>query len=67
MRTGKDEVYVNYKEALKLACNIKHDSKNCYAYVKSKQNARDKIEPLEGSAGHIIVGRDSIPVRMPDS
>ena len=59
MRTRKDEDYVNYKEALnagtieirqskrsyeqKLACNIKNDSKSCYAYVRSKQNVRDKV------------------------
>ena len=52
MRTRKEEDYANYKEALnaatteirqskrsyeqKLACNIKHDSKSFYAYVRSK-------------------------------
>ena len=49
-RTRKDEDYANYKEALnaattemrqskrsyeqKLACNIKHDSKSLYTYVR---------------------------------
>ena len=69
-RTRKDEDYAKYKEALnaatteirqskrsyeqKLACNIKHDSKSFYAYVRSKQNVQDKVGPLEDSAGNII-------------
>ena len=68
--TGKDQDYVVYKEALnaaknevwkskrhvelKLAQNIKSDSKSFYAYVRSKQNVRDKVGPLEDSAGDII-------------
>ena len=38
----------------KLACNINNDSKSFYAYVRSKQNVRDKVGPLEDSAGNII-------------
>ena len=38
----------------KLACNIKNDSKSCYAYVRSKQNVQNKVGPLEDSAGNII-------------
>ena len=38
----------------KLAFNIKHDSKSCYAYVRSKQKVQDKVGPLEGSDGNII-------------
>ena len=69
-RTGKEEDYANYKEALnaatteirqskrsyeqKLACNIKNDSKSFYAYVRSKQNVQEKVGPLEDSAGNII-------------
>ena len=69
-RTRKEEDYANYKEALnaatteirqskrsyeqKLACNIKHDSKSFYAYVRSKQNVQDKVGPLEDSAGNIV-------------
>ena len=61
--TGKDEDYEVYKEALnvatnevrkskrncelKLAQNIKSDSKSFYAYVRSKQNVRDKVGPME--------------------
>ena len=68
--TRKDEDYANYKEALnaamteirqskrsyeqKLTCKIKNDSKNFYAYVRSKQNVRDKVVPLEDIAGNII-------------
>ena len=68
--TGKDQDYVVYKEALnaatnevrkskrnfelKLVQNIKSDSKSLYAYVRSKQNVRDKVGPLEDSAGDII-------------
>ena len=37
----------NLKEA------IKNDSKSFYAYVRSKQNVRDKVGPLEDSAGNI--------------
>ena len=68
--TGKDQDYVVYKEALnaatnevrkskrnfelKLAQNIKSDSKSFYAYVRSKQNVRDKVGPLEDNAGDKI-------------
>ena len=68
--TGKDKDYEVYKEALnaatnevrkskrnfehKLAQNIKSDSKKMYAYVRSKQNVRDKVGPLEDNAGNII-------------
>ena len=69
-RTRKDEDYANYKEALnlatteirkskrtfehKLAGNIKNDSKNFYAYVRSKQKVQDKVVPLENNSGNII-------------
>ena len=68
--TGKDKYYEVYKETLnaaanevrkskrnfehKLAQNIKSDSKSCYAYVRSKQNVRDKVVPLEDNARNII-------------
>ena len=68
--TGKDQDNVVYKEALnaatnevrkskrnfelKLAQNIKSDSKSFYAYVRSKQNVRDKVGQLEDNAGNII-------------
>ena len=68
--TGKDKDYEVYKEALnaatnevrkskrdfehKLAQHIKSDSKICYAYVRSKQNVRDEVGPLEDNAGNII-------------
>ena len=68
--TGKDKDYEVYKEALnaatnevrkskrnfehKLARNIKSDSKSFYAYVRSKQNVRGKVGPLEDNAGNII-------------
>ena len=71
--TGKDNDYEVYKEALnaatnevrtskrnfehKLAQHIKSDSKSFYAYVRSKQNVRDKIGPLEDNAGNIITQR----------
>ena len=38
----------------KLAQNIKSDSKSFYAYVRSKQNVRDKVGPLEDNFGNII-------------
>ena len=69
--TGTDKDYDAYKEALnaatnevrkskrnfehKLAQNIKSDSKSFYAYVRSKQNVRDKVGPLEDNAGNIIL------------
>ena len=65
-----DKDYEAYKEALNaatnevikskryfehtLAHNIKSDSKSFYAYVRSKQNVRDKVGPLEDNAGNII-------------
>ena len=68
--TGNDQDYVVYKEALnaatneirkskrnfelKLAQNIKSDSKSFYAYERSKQNVRDKVGPLEDNAGDKI-------------
>ena len=64
--TGTDNDYDAYREALnaatnevikskrnfehKLAQNIKSDSKSFYAYVRSKQNVRDKVGPLEDNA-----------------
>ena len=68
--TGTDKDYEVYKEALNAATNevrkskrnfelnlaqhIKSDSKSCYAYVRSKQNVRDKVGPLVDNAGNII-------------
>ena len=68
--TGKDKYYEVYKEALnpaanevrkskqnrehKLAHNIKSESKSFYACVRSKQNVRDKVGPLEDNVGNII-------------
>ena len=68
--TGRDQDYVVYKEALnaatnevrkskkkcelKLTQNIKSDSTSCHAYVRIKQNVRDKVGPLEDNAGDII-------------
>ena len=34
-----------------IAQHIKSDSKSFYAYVRSKQNVRDKVGPLEDNAG----------------
>ena len=68
--TGKDKDCDAYKNALhaatnevrksnrnvehKLAHTIKSDSKSFYAYVRSKQNVRDRVGPLEDNAGNII-------------
>ena len=68
--TGKDKDYDAYKEALnaatnevrkskrnfehKLAQNIKSDSKSLYAYVRSKQNVRYRVGPLEDKTGNKI-------------
>ena len=68
--TGKDKDYDAYKEALnaatnevrkskrnvehKLAQHIKSDSKSFYAYVRSKQNVRYRVGPLEDNAGNKI-------------
>ena len=68
--TGTDTDYDAYKEALnaatnevrkskrnseqKLAQNIKSDSTSFYAYVRSKQNVRDKVGPKVNNAGNII-------------
>ena len=38
----------------KFADNIKNDSISFYAYVRSKQNVRDKVGPLENNRGNII-------------
>ena len=68
--TGKDKDYDAYKDALnagtnevrksklnfehKLAQNIKSDCKSFYAYVRSKQNVRDKVGPLEDNVGNMV-------------
>ena len=68
--TGNDTDYDAYKEVLnaatnevrkskqnfehKLAHNTKSDNKSFYAYVRSKQNVRDKVGPLEDNVGNII-------------
>ena len=68
--TGKDKDYEAYKEALneatnevrkskrnfehKLAHTQKSESKSFYAYVRSKQNVRDKVGPLEDNFGNIV-------------
>ena len=51
------EVIKAKKESMKshkLAQNIKSDSKSFYAYVRSKQNVRDRDGPLEDNAGNIL-------------
>ena len=68
--TGKDKDYEVYKEALnaatneiqnskrifehKLGQNRKSDSASFYAYVRSKQNVRDKVGPLGDNVRNII-------------
>ena len=68
--TENDNYYEVYKEALnvatnevrkskriselKLAHHIKSDSKSFYAYVRSKQNVRDKVGPPVYNPGNII-------------
>ena len=47
---GKSKRNVEHK----LAQNIKSDSKSFYAYVRSKQNVRDKVGPLEDNFGNIV-------------
>ena len=38
----------------KIAQNIKSDSNSVYAYVRSKQNVRDKVGSLDENAGNKI-------------
>ena len=68
--TGKDKDYEVNKEALNAATNevrkskrnfehksaqhIISGSKSFYAYVRSNQNVRDKVGPLEDNDGNII-------------
>ena len=54
--TGKDNDYDAYKEALSEATNEVRKSKNIKSdstsfYVRSKQNVRDKVGPLEDNFG----------------
>ena len=68
-RTGSEEDYSIYKEALnqntteirnskrnyeKNSFIIKHDNKSLYAYVRSKEKVQDKVGLLGGSDGNII-------------
>ena len=39
---------------LESLSDIKSDSKSFYAYVRSKQNVRDKVGPLEDNFGNIV-------------
>ena len=41
-------------EATNEVQKSKSDSKSFYAYVRSKQNVRDKVGPREDNAGNII-------------
>ena len=50
----------------KIAFNTKHDSKSCYAYVRSKQKVQSKFGPLEGSDGNIITEGFSITENLND-
>ena len=68
--TGKDNNCEVFKEVLNAATNevrkskrnfehkltqhIKSDSKSFYVYLRSKQNVRDKVGPLEYNIGNII-------------
>ena len=63
--TVSEEDYAFYKEAFNQATAkirnskrsyeqnifiyVKHDTKSCYAYVRSKQKVQDKVGPLEGN------------------
>ena len=74
--SGKDKDYEVYKEALnaatnevrkskrsveyKLAQTIKSDSKSFYAYVRSKQNVRDKVGPLVDNAVNILTQQECL-------
>ena len=57
---GSSVVKVNYVKCLgviideSLSWQIKSDSKSFYAYVRSKQNVRDRVGPLEDNAGNKI-------------
>ena len=77
--TGKDNDYDAYKEALnaatnevrkskrncehKLALNIYSDSKSFYAYVRSKQNVRDKLNINSDSKSFYAYVRSTQNVR----
>ena len=39
---------------MQLAQHIKSDRKSFYAYVRSKQNVRDRVGPLKDNAGNKI-------------
>ena len=68
--TGKDKDYEAYNEALNAATNevrkckrnfehtlaqhINSDSNSFYAYVRSKQNVRDKVGPLKDNFRNIL-------------
>ena len=39
---------------LRLANNVKNDSKSFYSYIRSKQRCKDKIGSLKDNAGHVI-------------
>ena len=70
--TGKDKYCDAYNKALraatnkvrksqrnvehKLAQHIQSDSKSFYAYVRSKQNVRAIVGPLDDNAGNITQG-----------
>ena len=41
-------------KSITLRASITSDSKSFYAYIRSKQNVRDKVGPLVDNAGNII-------------
>ena len=54
----KDSVQVNNKAKeefeLKLARNIKQDSKSFYSYIRSKQRCKEVVGPLKDDLGNVI-------------
>jgi hypothetical protein len=42
----------NYE--MKLAENVKKDSKSFYAYIRSKQRSKDKVGPLKNTIGKVV-------------
>ena len=48
---------------IKLANNIKQDSKSFYAYIRSKQRCKEKVGPLKDSVGNVL-GDDKLTANV---
>ena len=70
-KESAEEVVRSVKEAqknfeIKLAANIKNDTKSFYRYARSKQKTKDSVGPLHDKNDHLISDNKSIATLLND-